>query len=223
MEKWVNECYLQDYESGELHSKYCHVLPFKHAVLENIFSEEVIELLERTSLATKTEPTQYKGAAKDTDWYSAAFYNREFLEFFYGKPFRKFLNSLLQEELIVNGKSIPQLNVFKPGSKGIPVHTDASKKENIGMVTLIQLSRGYDNNNGGELIFHRRDKSNNQLIEFKRIKPIANTLIFFKPSENSYHSVSDMSGTWERRTIAVDWHTKATLSAKKESNSESLV
>lgn len=218
MLKWINENYLDDYENGTLHTKHCQLVPFKHAVLENFFNEDTVSLLEKTSLNTQIEVMKNKGIAKDTDWYSGPFYEAQFLSFFYGKEFRTFLNELMQEELMVKSKSIPQLNVFKAGSKGIPVHTDSNY--DVGIITLIQLSRGYNNVNGGELILYKNDQENNKVVEFKKVKPILNTLILFQSSGNSYHSVADMSGIWERRVIALDWYTKKMLLEKKNLNTQ---
>lgn len=211
MKDWVSYQYLIDYSSNNLFTKYCQLRPFKHAVLENFFNEKALTKIEQSCFNTTLEPSHKKGVAKDAEWFWGPFCNLEFLNFFYGEEFRSFLNSLLGEELIPKTKHIPQINLFMPNSKGIPIHNDFN--ENIGVATIIQLSRNHCH--GGELIFYEKAEGAEEFVECRKIKPKINTLILFKISEKSYHSVNDMSGDWERRSINVDWYTKEMLVSKK--------
>lgn len=217
MENWINENYIDDYLKGNLFKNYCEPYPFKHAVLENFFSLEGLNELEQTCRQATLETSHKKGLAKDADWLWGPFCNIKFLKFYYGPKFRHFLNSLLDEELMPKTSQIPQINVFMPNSKGIPIHNDLN--EDIGMSSIIQLTP--HNITGGELVFYTRG-GNGNFLACKKIRPIKNTLILFKIGENSYHAISDMSGDCQRITISIDWYLKEMLATQLHKNNTNI-
>lgn len=197
---WINDEYIRAYEKNELQNRFCHTTPFKHVILTNFFAEGILERIESYSRNIPLELSGDYGLSKDADWYWGPFGDASVLRFIYGKPFRYFLNQLLDESLQMRSSAIPQYNFFSKGSKGIPMHNDYGK--NIDVVMLLQLSRNYRPGFGGELCFHHNNQEN---TVFKSIAPEANTLTIFKVAKNSYHSVADMKGDWERKVIAFDW------------------
>ncbi|MDO8528150.1 MAG: 2OG-Fe(II) oxygenase family protein [Deltaproteobacteria bacterium] len=200
LQGWINDIYIQAYEKGELQKIFCKTSPFKHAILPDFFTEAVLEKIELYARQIPTEISGDYGLSKDANWYWGPFGEPGILRFIYGKAFRSFLNQLLGEPLQMRATSVPQYNFFSKGSKGIPIHNDYGKE--IDVVMLLQLSRHYQAGLGGELCFHIE---NPERTVFKTIPPQANTLTLFKVAKNSYHSVSDMYGGWERKVVAFDW------------------
>lgn len=203
---WIHPRYFEAYQKGRLHEEWCHMEPFKFAVLRDLFRPEVIAAIEAHCQTIPTEKAKTQGVARHADWYWGAFGQLEVVQFVFGKTFRAFLNTLLDEEMTMKASSIPQYNVFRPGSKGIPIHNDFSEARS-GIVCLLQLSTEYQPGLGGELNFFRREKE--KLVMFDSVAPVLNTLILFKVSRDSYHSVSDLKGNWKRHNIAFDWYARA--------------
>jgi 2OG-Fe(II) oxygenase superfamily len=207
LEKWINSIYLKSYENGSLFNNCCELLPFKCAILENFLTDNALErLLNSTKNLTFRKVVNEKKPLRFTDLHACTFSDMEFLSFFYGREFRSFLNTLLNESILTCSKSIPRIALLKENSKGIGVHTD--KDPNVGIVTLLQLTQIF-NGYGGDLIFYKNEKG--KLKEFIKLPPKLNTFVIFKPNEHSYHSVSDMHGKWERKTFMVDWYAADSL------------
>jgi hypothetical protein len=202
LERWVNPIYVEEFRSGQLTARR-ELQPFPFAVLKDFLRPEALASVLEVGTRTHVEPSHHKGVAKDADWHWGAFAHLDYVRFFLGKEMRAFMNELMDTNLMVKKKAIPQFNVFKPHSPGIPVHTDFC--EEVDVVTILQLSEGYEPGRGGELAFYRRE--GRKVVLDKWIVPVCNTLILFKVSEESYHSVEDMQGDWTRRTITYDWLT----------------
>lgn len=200
LEKWVNPIYVEEFFNGGLALRRSE-LPFKHCVLRDFLKPEAIEqVLKYTSQAT-LERSHRKGLAAKADWYWGAFAHLDYLRFFLSPEMRNFFNKLMGLELVMKKGAIPQHNEFRAGSAGIGVHTDQS--ENVGVVSIFQLSQGYEPGGGGELILHRRQGQ--KIVPDRVIQPLCNTLILFQVGPESFHSVVDMQGEWTRRTITYDW------------------
>lgn len=200
LKSWINPEYLNLYYEGRLASLRSED-PFPNVALKNFLRPEAIAHVLRSCESIVVERSHGVGIASKADWHWGAFSNLDYIRFFLSQDMRAFMNELIGDKLILKRKSIPQFNIFKPGSKGIPPHTDLS--EDVGVVSLFQLSEGYTPGRGGELILYRRE--GNKILPSRYIEPIANTLILFKVSEKSFHSVADMNGNWTRRTITYDW------------------
>lgn len=203
LKKWINSKYLDTYVCGKIEG-IIQTKPFVHAALPDFFTPQAIAGIEATCNQTQVEQAHNKGLAQSVDWYWGAFSNIEFLKFYYGGLFRRFLNEISGTRVIAKPKSYPQFNIFKSNSKGIPIHNDFCEK--VGLVTILQMSEGYEPGRGGELCFYT--KSGDSYSPLEVVKPIKNTFIIFKVSENSYHGVNDMIGDWHRRTITIDWLTE---------------
>jgi hypothetical protein len=204
LESWVNPEYVELYRQGRL-GRLRSSEPFTHAVLKDFLSPQGIASVLHHCEGHYLEPSHRQGIAAQADWYWGAFSHLEYIRFFLGFEMRDFMNQLVGDRLILKRGGIPQFNTFRPGSKGIPVHTDMNEK--VGVVTLLQLSQGYQPGRGGELVFYKR--SGEKIHPVKYVQPVCNTLILFKVSERSYHSVEDMNGEWTRRTITYDFLSEA--------------
>ena len=122
---------------------------------------------------------------------------------------RAFFSSLLGLRFKLRADAVPQYNIFKPGSGGIPTHTDFHEK--VGAVSILQLTEDYQPGRGGELVLYRQD---GRALEADRvISPIRNTLTLFQVGRRSFHSVTEMHGDWTRRTIHYDWLTAENVSS----------
>jgi len=203
IEGWIAPQYAAAYRNGTLHEQFCQKAPFKHVVLSDFFRKEVLDSILAFRKDLFIERARTDGIARHATWYWGAFGHLEVVRFVFGKTFRQFLNTLMGEELTMKATSTPQYNVFKPGSKGLPIHNDYSS-DRSGVVCLLQLTEGHYEGAGGELNLF--EKVNGQHHAFRRIAPVANTLILFKVSKDSWHSVSDMNGTWTRENVAFDWY-----------------
>lgn len=203
IEQWIQPGYVEEFRRGEL-ARHRQNKPFTHAELPNFFREDKLQEILATGRALQLERSHRQGVAKNADWYWAAFANLSYIRFFLGPEMRQFLNQLIGASLYIKRGHTLQYNEFRSGSQGLPAHTD--ENENVGIVTLIQLSEGYQPGLGGELILYKRE--GNRILADKVVQPICNKLIMFKVSDISFHSVSDMKGEWTRRTITYDWLTK---------------
>jgi hypothetical protein len=200
LKKWINPIYVQEYTDGTLGARR-ESEPFSHVVLENFFSEEGLQILLNQADSTLTERSHRMGIAEKADWYWGAFANLNYIRFFLGKEMRLFLNALTERRLVVKSGVVPQFNIYRPQSPGLPIHTDTA--EEVNLVTLIQLSQGYEPGLGGELVFY--NKNDDEMERIREIAPICNKLIMFEVSDFSFHGVDDMKGDWSRRTIMYDW------------------
>lgn len=200
LENWINPVYVEAFRRGSL-EEFRQESPFRHAVLQNFLKKEILDDVLKHCENIRVDPSHRQGIAEKTDWYWGAFSHLDYIRFFLSQNMRRFLNALIGEKLILKKKLVPQFNIFRPESPGLPVHTDMA--ENVGIVTLMQLSHGYSPGFGGELVFYKKDSGG--LIKDRIIEPICNTLIVFQVSDKSFHGVEDMSGNWTRRTITYDW------------------
>ena len=203
LEDWVNPVYVDLYRAGRLASLRTED-PFTSAVLPDFLRPEALDRVLDHVARIPQERSHRKGIAARADWYWGAFSYLDYLRFFLGPEMRAFMNELMGERLALKPQAVPQFNTFRPGSKGIPVHTDLNEK--VGVVSLLQLSEGYTPGRGGELVFYQRQE--HRVVPTRYVQPICNTLILFLVSEKSYHSVADMNGEWTRRTITYDWLTE---------------
>ena len=154
LEKWVNPLYVLEYREGTL-SRRRRESPFVHVVLSDFFSPEAIDMILQHADQVPVEMSHRQGLARKADWYWGAFSHLDFIRFFFGREMRAFLNELTGNKIVVKPKAIPQFNIFRSGSSGIPVHTDFCEK--VGIVSLIQISQGWKPGFGGELILHCRE------------------------------------------------------------------
>jgi hypothetical protein len=216
LDSWVNPEYVAAFRDNRL-SSWRSDKPFAHAVLPNFLRSEAIQAVLDHCSKVKVERSHRMGLAGNADWYWGAFSHLDYLRFFLSHETRAFLGSLMDAgsgggtgaDVTVKIKpgAVPQFNIFRPGSPGIPVHTDLN--EMVGLVTLLYLSDDFDGDGGGEdaaggeLVFYRRE--GDAIVPDKIIPPACNTLAIFHISENSYHSVEDMRGRWTRRTITYDF------------------
>jgi len=204
LEKWIRREHLVDVRKKK-GLKSISEKPFRHAVLDSFFLDEVYEELAHYCNSIPLEKAHNNGLAAKAFWRWGALSNIEFLKFFYSREFKMFLSVLAGEEVLVNTQSIPQFNLFLPGSGGIPVHTD-NNSGTASFVTLLQMTDDAEPCDGGDFIFY--EEIGTKVVEFRRIKPKKNTLICFNVGELSYHSVEDMHGNWTRKNISIDWRTK---------------
>lgn len=200
LDSWINPKYVDLYKQGRLGELRAES-PFRHAVLKDFLKPEAFKSILDHSKNIPVEPSHRKGVAAYTDWYWGAFSHLDYIRFFLSREMRAFLNELIGQQLVLKKKHIPQFNIFRAQSRGLPIHTDMA--ENVGVVTLMQLSDGYEPGLGGELEFFERVQGSFKNV--KRVEPIGNTLILFQVSEKSFHGVADMKGTWTRSTITYDW------------------
>ncbi|NCN40839.1 2OG-Fe(II) oxygenase [bacterium] len=208
LNRWIHPQYVEMYNKGTL-KDLASDLPFLHAVLPHFLSEEALSMVLLHSQTQKVERAHGKGVASRADWHWGAFSQLEFIKFYLGKEMRSFMSQLLGEEVHLKASSVPQFNIFKPNSKGLPLHTDLC--EQVGFVSLLQLSEGYDLGSGGELIFYGQEGQ--KIVPSRVVEPRMNTFILFKVSSRSFHSVTDMKGSWTRRTISYDWFGREQLRA----------
>ncbi|MCC5661373.1 hypothetical protein LC608_31355 [Nostoc sp. XA010] len=201
LKDWLRPEYIEDFECGVLHKRWCHEVPFKYAVLPNLFLSSIIQSITEYCHTIPVTKARIEGISSHTNWYWGAFNYLEVVKFIYSKHFQSFLFELLGERLIMKASLIPQYNVFQASSQGIPIHTDYGRPVNF--VSLLQLSKQHKPNWGGELIFYREEQG--KLVAFESIIPQSNTFIIFKVCPNSYHSVSDLQQYWIRENIAFDW------------------
>ncbi len=200
-EESINPKYLESYRRGTLHQDFCTTDPFKLAILKDFLNLEVIEDIWTKCQDLKTEPSRTDGIAKHVNWFWGPFSYLEGVQLFLSKDFRKFIETLLNEELVFKRSSIPQYNLFLPQSKGIPLHNDAN--EAIDVVMLLQLSKNWQEKCGGELNFCK--KEDGKYVKFEIIPPQINTLVLFKVGLHSFHTVSDINDEWRRENLAFDW------------------
>lgn len=209
LQDWINEEYFAAYQEGRL-AEYRQTEPFTYAVLKNFLKKELLIEIKDHLPQIKLEKSHGKGVARKSDWYWGAFSHLDSIRFFLSKEMRGFLKELLGEELVLNKGRVPQMNLFKPKSLGLPVHTDMDEK--VGVVGLFQLSEGYEAGLGGELAFYKKESQG--LTKFLDIEPVSNTLTLFKVSPSSFHGVNDMKGEWTRQVMTYDWLLKATSTGR---------
>jgi hypothetical protein len=203
---WLNPSYVDSFRRGKLHEEWCAKEPFKFAVLENFLLPFIVDEVHSHCRSIRTEKSSSEGLAKNCDWYWGAFDELRFLRFFFGPTLRKFLNALLDEEISMKSTRIPQYNIFNPRSPGIPIHNDLLQNGGD-VVTLLQLSKGYEPGSGGELVFFRKQEG--KMVRCRAVPPILNTFVIFKVCRESFHGVADLKGDWYRENLAYDWFTKA--------------
>lgn len=200
LSRWLNPRYVQEFEAGTLARRRVEA-PFRHAVLTDLFNPAALADILATAAVVPVEKSHRQGLAERADWYWGPFNSLDFMRFLLGKEMRAFLNELIGGQLVMKKTSIPQFNIFRPGSPGLPVHTDFC--EEVSYVSLLQLSEGYAPGLGGELVLYRQQGAH--VVPEKVIAPVCNTLTIFEVSQTSFHGVNDMAGSWQRRTITYDW------------------
>lgn len=206
LKQWISPQYVDSFSRGTLRDDWVSKEPFTQGVLANFFAPDVLKEIRTTCDNAFVERSHGIGLAAHADWYWGAFNSPSVIRFLYGSSFRVFLNTLADGDLTFKPSMYPQYNVFHPGSKGVPMHTDVSE-ENVHTVTLIQMTRGYKPGGGGELQFFGRANTGS-LETVRTIPPIENTFIFFNVSAKSLHRVADMVGPWTRENIAIDWYSR---------------
>lgn len=204
VEAWLHPRYFAAFRRGSLRAEWCRREPFEYAILTDFFRPEIVDCIYAHCRDIQLEKARTDGIARHADWYWGAFGCLPVLRFVFGSPFRRFLNELMDADLTMRASSVPQYNVFLPGSRGIPIHTDAEKGA-VGVVSLLQLSKGRPSEGGGgELNFYRRISGGGFTV-VERIPPVFNTFVLFKVGRNSLHSVADLKRHWTRENIAFDW------------------
>lgn len=206
---WLNPRYVASYQLGKLHEEWCAELPYKHAVLDDLFLPAIADAIENYCRSARVERAGNQGVAQRAEWYWGPFAQLEVVHFILSPEFRAFLNTLIGETLHFKAERIPQVNHFMPGP-GLPVHNDNGVNgapNPVGVVSLLQMSREYVPGRGGELVIF--EEKGTELEPVRWIAPRMNTLVAFKVCRNSYHAVADIKGEWVRRNVTFDWMIKA--------------
>ncbi len=201
---WINPKYVDLHETGRLREEWVTEAPFEHAVLPDFFQVPVLEAVQEACRRIPLERNGSYGLAKSSTLGWGPFYEPEILRFIYSPEFRRFLNQAMACELFMKARSVPQFNRYSAGSKGLPIHNDHLDDRDL--VMLLQLTREYPSGGGGELVLHREGMG---FESFRTILPVSNTLTLFRVGRESWHSVADMKGDWERTLLAFDWFVRA--------------
>lgn len=179
--------------------------PFKHIVLPNFFLEERLELLlEKSRTWTLERNYDISGSAAYSDVRWAGVDDPEFIQCIYSEDFLGILSKIVGQNIKKKRNFIPQYNRFPASSKGLQIHNDSN--ESLDFVTIIFLN-DLPYECGGELILWRVQP--HLITPEAVIHPTKNTMVILQISENSWHSVSPISGVVDRETITLDWVLKA--------------
>lgn len=204
MEHLIQKRYLESFRAGRLREHFVRTEPFEHAVLEDLFTREFIELASRAGRQVKLEASPTVGEARYANMGWGPFFEPTVLRAILGPEFSAFMSQLLGRPVVMKRKAIPQYFRYAAGSRGMTIHNDANEANGREIVSLLQLSQGYEEGLGGELMLHGKESAGFPFL--KRVAPKANTFIVFVISDESWHSVADMKGAWERELVAFDWY-----------------
>ena len=194
---WLNPVYGAN--PGEAVRTHVHTAPFRHAVFPNFFRADVVHEIARRAESILTSPgTMNDGIARRAAVEWGPYLDKEVLRFFCGKEFREFMTEVLGDTFVLRRNWLPQLAHFHAGSQGYDIHNDTDEPRDG--VLLMNLTQGYPEGGGGELCLY--DSAKNLV---RSIEPRINTLVMFRVSEVSWHSIADMRGEWVRRNVLLDW------------------
>ncbi len=199
---WINEDYIRSYEARTLHVDFCKTEPFKRAVLPNFLKQDVLDRVLNACDQIPLTRADSDEFTRTPRWYWGAFDWLPLVRFFYAGAGQNFLQELMQEPLRIYKEHTPQYNRFLASSKGLPIHTDDHQP--VQAVSLLQITRDRTKQVGGHLQFHEQISDSTMRV-IDDLPPGPNTFAIFKVAKNSYHSVTDLEGSWIRENIAFDW------------------
>jgi hypothetical protein len=172
---------------------------FRVAVFPEFLKPEVFDAIsERAESVKARSAADNIGTARRANVEWGAYADPEVVRFFCGKPFRFFMSELFGKPFRMRRNWVPQLAHFHPGSGGFDCHND--REEPRDAVALLYLTPEHPEEGGGHLQIH---DANKKII--RKIRPLRNTLVVFEVSDQSWHSIEDMTGNWVRRNLLFDW------------------
>jgi Rps23 Pro-64 3,4-dihydroxylase Tpa1-like proline 4-hydroxylase len=175
--------------------------PFEYFVINNFFNIEAFKAFQdqfnEISLENYTiHPNQV--------YRYAIFNSKDFIKLVYSNEFINFLNKKTGYKVIKNKEyCLPQAYIFDGKEKALKVHTDYTedKRRDLGMI--IYLHDKWSEFYGGQLNFFHASDLINPVV---KLNPYSNSVVMFKVTKNSYHSLSKSNEEWVRKTIVVDWN-----------------
>ena len=175
--------------------------PFEYFVVKEFLDPARAEqLLNYTKRLTTIPNDAVSGVTYGSKVNRAVFLHQDFLRFIYGYTFRNFVKKLTGYRLKINTKYIPFYSEFKMETKGFDIHNDMDQPYDF--VSLLYLSDDYFDGAGGRYLVHDKKKD---FAVVNEIEPTFNTLLMFRPTEGTYHSIEYKETGWERRHLTFDW------------------
>lgn len=204
METIINQEYLTHLGAGTIRDTFVRKLPFEHAVFPDFFTSAFLEKVKLHAATIALEASPSVGAAGGADLGWGAYSDQDTLRSIFGSSFQNLMSAILGRGVCMSARSIPQYFRYEPGSRGMTVHNDANEKNQRQIVSLLQLSDGYQPGFGGELLLNEAKENGHSVAT--TIPPVSNTFVIFLVSDNSWHSVADMHGSWTRELVSFDWY-----------------
>jgi Rps23 Pro-64 3,4-dihydroxylase Tpa1-like proline 4-hydroxylase len=204
---------------NKLHDLFKSNKPFKHVVIDNFFTSDVAEFLEKNFPKMNEmptifkEPMSYKGQLSDIKRYLPKF--KKHFDFLQSKNFRTLIGdiseipNLLKDDMLAGG-GLHQ----SPRSGFLDIHVDANKhpfdkKLHRRLNLIVYLNKDWKEDYGGAIELW----SNNNLKPDKIIKkviPKFNRAVIFATTRTSWHGVEEIKcpeGV-TRKSIALYYYTK---------------
>ena len=195
LEDWINPEHLLN--KGE---NWLKADPFEHCTVNNFFKEDVIQALRKD--CEEIDPKVFK-THPDWGYKYADVSNINFLRFVFSSSFKDFLNSKLSFSFERSKAYFhPQVYMFDTLRGKIGVHNDDVIDFPRDFGLIIYLHDKWESRFGGELQFFAKE---NLQEAYLTIPPTPNTIVGFRISPISYHSVKPSVCSWKRMTIVVDW------------------
>lgn len=202
----------------KLHDQFKKNRPFKHLVIDNFFTLDVAEYLEKNfpmMIEMPTifkEPMSYKGQLSDINKYWPKF--KKYFDFLQSKKFRNLIGSItaisnLQKDDMLAGGGLHQ----SPRSGFLDIHVDANKhpfnkKLHRRLNLIIYLNKNWKDEYGGAIEFWSDDKLKPGQIQ-KKVLPKFNRAIIFETTRTSWHGVQQINcpENISRKSIALYYYT----------------
>lgn len=197
LENWISQAILC--QASELQRDFFSAKPFPHLVLPSFLLQEKAELLRQAVLRQhwhdkNTDLFQFQQT--DDIRSSSDPFLREYLSFFSSPSFIAFITQLTGISPLASIDASGQQ--YTSGNYLLP-HDDRLEGRKIAYV--MNLTKGFSDEDGGQLQFFEVDKKGHPAVVAKSFTPAFNSLFLFRVSKKSFHQVKEVTSSSQRLSI----------------------
>jgi Rps23 Pro-64 3,4-dihydroxylase Tpa1-like proline 4-hydroxylase len=203
---------------NKLQNQFKRNKPFKHVVIDNFFTSDVAEFLEKNFPKMNEmptifkEPMSYKGQLSDIKRYLPKF--KKHFDFLQSKNFRTLMGDITEIPNLLKDGMLAGAGLHQsPRSGFLDIHVDANKhpfdkKLHRRLNLIIYLNKDWKEEYGGAIELWSDDKLRPGQIQ-KKVLPKFNRAVIFATTRTSWHGVEQIKcpKNISRKSIALYYYT----------------